>query len=62
MSRLAFWTWLGQADRQLLALCGLTHLDLADQTWRDWYEDGVTAAEAARSALEDEGFPFGEGE
>lgn len=56
----SFKEWLSAVDRSLLATCGLTHMDLADQTWRDWYDDGVRPDEAAEMCLEDEGFPFEE--
>lgn len=38
--------------------CGLSHDDLIDQTWKDWYQSGMDAREAAYRALEAEGLPF----
>jgi hypothetical protein len=49
--------WMNEVDRQLDRICGLSHHDLADQCYRDWFDDGVSAEEAARDALESEGFP-----
>lgn len=53
-----FETWLSDVDTELLAIAGLTHRDLADQTWWDWWADELSPAEAAELTLEDEGFPF----
>ena len=53
----SFQQWMQQVDRALNAKCGLSHNDLADQCWRDWYEDEMSAEEAAYLCLEDEGFP-----
>ena len=39
--------WIGQVDALLIAAVGLHHSDLADQTWRDWYESEMTPREAA---------------
>lgn len=52
--------WLEEVDQVIGNLIGLTHDDLADQCWRDWYESGMTPLEAASMALEAEGFPVGE--
>jgi hypothetical protein len=52
--------WLKEVDREIGKLCGLSHNDLADQPWHDWYDDEMSPAEAAESALADEGFPFGD--
>jgi Family of unknown function (DUF5419) len=57
----SFGEWLTQVDRAIAGYCGLTHRDIADQPWRDWFDDEVPPKEAAEMALEDEGFPF-EGE
>jgi hypothetical protein len=56
--RQTFESWMSKVDGKLLATSGLTHHDLADQTWRDWFNDGMPAAEAAELCLKDEGFPF----
>lgn len=56
-----FNTWMKRVDAQLISIAGVSSGDLADQMWWDWMADGLTPAEAARLALEDEGFPF-EGE
>jgi hypothetical protein len=53
-----FAEWMRAVDAALAGLCGLTSACLADQCWRDWYDAGVTPEEAARDALEEEGFPF----
>jgi hypothetical protein len=52
-----FREWLRQVDLELTKRCGLIHDDLADQPWRDWFNDGFTAAEAAEECLINEGWP-----
>jgi hypothetical protein len=58
---MTFEQWMKGVDSALLKISGLTHRDIADQPWRDWFDDEVPPKEAAEMALEDEGFPF-EGE
>jgi len=53
-----FKTWKAEVNRIIDSYCGLTADDLADQPFRDWYNDGTTPSEAAILTLEDEGFPF----
>ena len=52
-----FREWLRQVDIELTRRCGLSHDDLADQPWRDWFDDEMSAAEAAEECLVIEGFP-----
>ncbi len=52
-----FREWLRQVDTELAKRCGLSHDDLADQPWRDWFNDGFTPAEAAEESLINEGWP-----
>ena len=47
--------WLRDVDRVLGGLVGLSHLDLPDALWRDWYDDEILPLDAARMFLEDEG-------
>ena len=51
-----FRIWLAKVDAVIGRICGLSHSDLADQCWRDWFEDGVTPAQAAKRCLAEEGF------
>lgn len=53
-----FHAWMDDVDLAVEALCGLSTLDLPDKTYRDWYNDGMSADEAADLVLEEEGFPF----
>ena len=55
---MTFKMWMDKVDGALDSVCGLSHMDIADQRWHDWFDDGFTPEEAAREALEDEGFPF----
>jgi hypothetical protein len=55
--KITFEKWLEEVDTAITAWCGLSHLDLADQTWYDWYDSNMPPKEAAEIALDDEGFP-----
>ena len=48
--------WMKKVDSALARKCGLTSEDLADCCYYDWYEDGVTPAEAADMVLEENDF------
>jgi hypothetical protein len=50
-----FEEWIVAVDRQLEILVGLSHLDLADQTWWDWYDEGMSVDAAALKCLKNEG-------
>ncbi len=54
---MTFEQWMSAVDRVLGGICGLSHDDLADQTWYDWYNSGMTPEEAADECLDNEGFP-----
>ena len=51
---MTFETWMNLVDQELVKLCTLTHLDLPDQTWRDWFDEDLTPREAAEQCLENE--------
>lgn len=52
----SFAGWMQKVDAAIEAKVGLVALDLADQPYRDWYEDGLRPTTAAAHALRDEGF------
>ncbi|AHJ86450.1 hypothetical protein 40AC_87 [Mycobacterium phage 40AC] len=55
----SFETWLKGVDHVIGSITGgLSHRDIADQTWHDWFDAEYTPRQAAREALESEGFPF----
>jgi len=55
-----FTEWMADVDAALAAkLGGFTSRDLPDQTYRDWFDDGMDPREAAAEALAADGFPFG---
>ena len=54
---MGFEVWMNKVDEALGEKCGLSHNDLADQTWYDWYNSGMEPAEAAAECLANEGFP-----
>ncbi len=54
-----FCAWMERVDRVICGLTGLTHEDLIDYCWRDQYEDGTSAHEAALEVLEELGLEVG---
>jgi hypothetical protein len=53
-----FEQWMKMVDSQLEWMTGfLDSKDLADQPYRDWFDDGMQARLAAREVLVNEGFP-----
>jgi len=53
---MTFEQWMDKVDSELEVYCGLSHMDLADQHYHDWYEEEMSPEDAAREALENEGF------
>jgi len=51
-----FASWMHQVDTLLDAAVGLVSSDLEDVNYRDWYEDGVKPASAAKRAIRNAGF------
>lgn len=54
----SFEDWMRQVDREMIRVSGIGHMDIGDQLWHDWYDDGISPKEAAEDALRSEGFPF----
>jgi hypothetical protein len=46
-----FEQWMTAVDAAVERLCGLSASDLPDVCYRDWYEDGISPATAARRAV-----------
>jgi hypothetical protein len=55
-----FKAWMNAVDAAIGQACGLSSDDLADCTYRDWYDSGVSPSDAAQLALEENDFPFEE--
>jgi len=53
---LDFRTWMAQVDEYMGVIVPLTHKDLEDHPYRDWYDDEVSPYDAASMALEDSGY------
>lgn len=51
MKKRSFEEWKKQVDQAINQICGLSSDDLPDQPYRDWCEDGVSPATAARRAV-----------
>jgi hypothetical protein len=51
----AFTAWMADINQLCVERIGVTAEDLPDQTWRDWHDDDLTAAEALDAALANEG-------
>lgn len=47
----AFDRWLADVDRHVEQMVGLSLFDLEDQPFYDWWEGGVSAAQAARRTV-----------
>ena len=47
----SFENWLARIDAIVSEKCGLSVHDLPDCPFRDWYDDGVSAASAAKRAI-----------
>lgn len=47
----SFVAFMASCDRVLLGTVGVTHSDLCDAPWHDYYTDELTAQEACASAL-----------
>lgn len=53
---MSFTAWMRHVDMAVQNIAGVSVHDLADQNFRDMYEDGVSAVEAADEILENEGW------
>ena len=51
-----FSQWLNKVDNELVSMCGLGYMDLADQNYSDAFEDGLKPEEMARDVLISEGY------
>lgn len=51
----AFGEWMEEMDRACEVDLGVALLDLPDQPFRDWYDCGLTTAEAMKALREREG-------
>ncbi|MCP4424433.1 MAG: hypothetical protein GY803_08085 [Chloroflexi bacterium] len=56
--QVSFETWMSQVDAAVSGMAFISVYDLADQPFRDWYNDGYSPREAAEEALESEGYPM----
>lgn len=50
MQRLKFEDWMRVVDALVQRRLGLACADLDDMNYRDWYNDGLSAVQAARRA------------
>ena len=55
---MTFKLFMRAVDQELANRCGLSHLDLPDQCYSDYFEDEMKPSEVALMVLEDEGFPM----
>lgn len=51
MAKKTFEVWFAEVNKKLRAATGLDARDLPDCPYYDWYDDGVTPANAAKRAL-----------
>ena len=52
MSDLTFEQWMARVNRLVTGRYGVGTSDLEDQPYRDWFDDGLTPAEAASYVAE----------
>jgi hypothetical protein len=55
IEQVTFELWMKQVDQHIMRAIGLRASDLADQTFRAWFNDGLPPATVARLTLENEG-------
>lgn len=53
-----FKQFMEDVDLVIARTCGLSSSDLADQCYRDFFDDGMDPTEVATLVLEGEGFEF----
>lgn len=53
-----FRAWVREVDAIVIQTAGISIHDLADISFRDYFDEGMPAAEVAQEALENEGFEF----
>lgn len=58
MAEKSFAEWMRAVDAALVAKCGMDSRDLADCSYFDWYEDGMSAKAAANKAVRENGGEF----
>lgn len=53
MKTKTFKIWMNQVESGLLRAVGLSHLDLPDFPFRDWFDDGISVSEAVGAVLQE---------
>ena len=48
---MSFREWMKEVDNEIMLTTGLSAVDLPDCPYRDWYDDGMEAGEAAEEAV-----------
>ena len=56
VSKSSYEAWFRKVDQAIQRLAGVSALDLSDQPYWDWWEEGMTPTAAARSALTENGW------
>ena len=54
---MTFKNWIKEVDTILIAICGLSHDDLPDMPYWDYWDDGVTPQEMADFTLDENDWP-----
>jgi hypothetical protein len=52
----SFAEWMKKVNRIVIAVAGVTVHDLVDQPFREWFDEGMDAEEAAELTLEGNDF------
>ena len=53
---ISFAAWMREVDEEVQATAGLSVYDLADQPYREWYDEGADPEDVALTVLEEEGW------
>jgi hypothetical protein len=53
MSSISFNEWMAQVNALVLHKTGVSVHDLADMSFHDWYDDGITPPQAVKLVLEE---------
>lgn len=51
MPKMTWDEWINAVEKACYSLCGMSHHDLPDMPYRDYYDEGKSPAVAARSAI-----------
>lgn len=51
---MSFDEWMNQVDEVLFKEIGMSHMDIPDQTYRDYFDDGMSPEDAVETIMEED--------